>query len=46
MHDLNTLVSTVKIPVIMIEFTEMKFQTLYGNTEFYYIDEDFVDWHS
>ncbi|MDH5104790.1 type II-A CRISPR-associated protein Csn2 [Lentilactobacillus diolivorans] len=46
MHDLNALVSTVKIPVIMIEFTEMKFQTLYGNAEFYYIDEDFVDWHS
>ncbi|MCC6120744.1 type II-A CRISPR-associated protein Csn2 [Lactiplantibacillus plantarum] len=44
--DLSRLTSSTGISTLLVEFTDMKSQELYNNCEFYYIDEDFVDWHS
>lgn len=34
----------LNIPILLIEFTEMSKRDYYGKSQFYYIDEDFVDW--
>ena len=44
--DLSKLTSSTGISTLLVEFTDMKSQELYTNCDFYYIDEDFVDWHS
>lgn len=44
--DLSKLTSSTAISTLLVEFTDMKSQELYTNCDFYYIDEDFVDWHS
>lgn len=43
--DLSNLASSTGISTLLVEFTDMKSQELYTNCDFYYIDEDFVDWH-
>ncbi|MCT3542873.1 type II-A CRISPR-associated protein Csn2 [Lentilactobacillus buchneri] len=43
--DLSKLTSSAGISTLLVEFTDMKSQELYTNCDFYYIDEDFVDWH-
>lgn len=43
--DLSQLTSSTGISILLVEFTDMKSQELYTNCDFYYIDEDFVDWH-
>lgn len=43
--ELKTLVRQTDQSIILIEFTEMGSQEFYGNSDFYYIDADFVDWH-
>lgn len=43
--DLSQLTSSTGISTLLVEFTDMKSQELYTNCDFYYIDEDFVDWH-
>lgn len=43
--DLSQLVNSMGISTILVEFTDKKSQELYTNCDFYYIDEDFVDWH-
>ncbi|MBD5806793.1 type II-A CRISPR-associated protein Csn2 [Limosilactobacillus walteri] len=42
--ELLQLNTELKIPVLLIEFTEIDNRQYYQNAEFYYIDEDFVDW--
>ena len=44
--DLSKLTISTGISTLLVEFTDMKSQELYTNCDFYYIDEDFVDWHS
>ncbi|MFT9269905.1 type II-A CRISPR-associated protein Csn2 [Liquorilactobacillus nagelii] len=44
-QDLFMLIKATGIPTLLIEFTDMKQKKLYANSDFYYIDEDFVDWH-
>lgn len=44
--DLSKLTSSTGISTLLVEFTDMKSQELYTNCDFYYIDEDFVDWYS
>ncbi|GAA3198871.1 type II-A CRISPR-associated protein Csn2 [Lentilactobacillus kefiri] len=45
-NDLSKLVSSTGISTILVAFTDLKSQELYTNCDFYYIDEDFVDWHA
>lgn len=45
-NDLSKLVNSTGISTILVEFTDLKSQELYTNCDFYYIDEDFVDWHA
>ncbi|MEE6657384.1 type II-A CRISPR-associated protein Csn2 [Pediococcus acidilactici] len=44
-EELTQLVSQTNQALLLIEFTEIGNQEAYGNSEFYYIDNDFVDWH-
>lgn len=44
--DLSKLTISTGISTLLVEFTDMKSQELYTNCDFYYIDKDFVDWHS
>lgn len=44
--DLSKLTISTGISTLLVEFTDMKSQELYTNCDFYYIDEDFVDWYS
>lgn len=37
-------VQQLNIPVLLIEFTEIKNRDYYGKSLFYFVDEDFVDW--
>ncbi|MCC4423569.1 type II-A CRISPR-associated protein Csn2 [Limosilactobacillus reuteri] len=43
-NELQQLNIELKIPVLLIEFTEIDNRRYYGNADFYYIDKDFVDW--
>lgn len=43
-NELQQLNMELEIPVLLIEFTEMSNRKYYGDVEFYYIDQDFVDW--
>lgn len=43
--DLIELVKQTNQSLVLIEFTEIGCQEFYKNSEFYYIDADFVDWH-
>lgn len=43
-QDLQELTISMGISLVLIEFTEMSCQDAYKNCDFYYIDEDFVDW--
>lgn len=43
-NELQQLNIELKIPVLLIEFTEIDNRRYYGNANFYYIDRDFVDW--
>ncbi|MBC8744588.1 type II-A CRISPR-associated protein Csn2 [Lactobacillus sp. Marseille-P7033] len=42
--ELQELNTELKIPVLLVEFTELDNRQYYGNADFYYIDKDFVDW--
>lgn len=42
--ELQELNTELKIPVLLVEFTELGNRQYYGNTDFYYIDKDFIDW--
>lgn len=44
LKELQKLNIELKIPVLLVEFTEMDNRQYYGNADFYYIDKDFVDW--
>ncbi|WP_281165461.1 type II-A CRISPR-associated protein Csn2 [Liquorilactobacillus sicerae] len=45
-QDLFSLIKVTGIPTLLIEFTDMNQKKFYENSDFYYIDEDFVDWHA
>lgn len=44
LRELQELNTELKIPVLLVEFTELENRQYYGNSDFYYIDRDFVDW--
>lgn len=44
LKELQELNTELKIPVLLVEFTELSNRQYYGNADFYYIDKDFVDW--
>lgn len=46
LKDLMAMIKEIRVSVVLIEFTEMAHQAFYGNADFYYIDKDFVDWHT
>lgn len=43
-NDLLQVNAELKVPTLLVEFTELDNRKYYGNAEFYYIDKDFVDW--
>ena len=45
LKELKEIVQAKGQRLILIEFTEMECQEFYGNSDFYYIDQDFVDWY-
>lgn len=45
-EEIEKLIKQTNQALLLIEFTEMGCQSTYGNSDFYYIDEDFIDWHS
>lgn len=42
--ELLQLDTELKVPLLLVEFTELDNRQYYQNAEFYYIDQDFVDW--
>lgn len=46
LREIEAMIKEMRVSVVLIEFTEMEHQDFYGNADFYYIDEDFVDWHN
>lgn len=42
--DLLATVEQINLPLFLIEFTEMAQRGFYGNADYFYIDQDFVDW--
>lgn len=42
--DLLSDIQSMQIPLLLVEFTEMSNRDFYGDTEFLFIDQDFVDW--
>lgn len=42
--DLLSVVSSVKLPLLLVEFTELKKKDFYRDVEGLFIDQDFVDW--
>lgn len=46
LKEIEAMIKEIGLSVVLIEFTEMEHQEFYGNADFYYIDQDFVDWHN
>jgi CRISPR type II-A-associated protein Csn2 len=44
-REIESLLAQLKETLFLIEFTDQQFQAVVGNAEFYYIDEDLVDWY-
>lgn len=44
-NELFVLLKQLKQTLILIEFTDQNFQAVVRDAEFYYIDEDLVDWY-
>lgn len=43
--EINRVAKLMNLPVVLIEFTEKDFQVVPENVDFYYIDQDLVDWY-
>lgn len=45
LNEINQLLKQTNLKMILIEFTDPKFMIIPEDAEFYYIDEDLVDWY-
>ncbi|NRO05135.1 hypothetical protein IMAU30005_02020 [Lactobacillus helveticus] len=45
LQELSNLVKQMNMKLVLIEFTDKDFLIVPKNAEFFYIDEDLVDWY-
>jgi CRISPR type II-A-associated protein Csn2 len=45
LNELSKLVRQMNLILVLIEFTDSNFKFIPENAQFYYIDEDLVDWY-